>query len=443
MNIREAEREIRQTVEVYLEKKACGEYVIPFEKQRPIVMMGPPGIGKSSIVREIAGKMGIALVVCSAAHYTRQGAFGRALIKEKKYDDRQYSVLEYTMGEILSAICKVMECSGKREGILFMDDINCAAETLTPSIYQLLQYKMLGNCRIPEGWVIVAAGSMPGYSQMTRNFPVSVWDRVKRLDVEADYMIWKKYAFERDIHSSVVSFLEKNPDRFYSVQVSGNRSRYVTARGWENLSEAIQAYERKGFSVDQNLIFQYITVPEIVKQFEQHYKLFLKYKKDYPEEQVLNEKMLEKLLKQVSRSETDQKMILRCYIAETLHQSMGKNLCQQKVLKKLEEYVHSAEEETVREDISLSVILESMVEQLETEEKKKRQAHCLLNSEKTEYQKLISYLKLFLNYSLEETGTEEQIQLARQKLNQLMEENNRKQRSVTQLMNIFSNIFDF
>ena len=82
MNIREAKEEITRSVEVYLEKNEDGEYQIPTVKQRPIFMVGAPGIGKTAVMEQIASELDIALVSYSMTHHTRQSALGLPFIEE-------------------------------------------------------------------------------------------------------------------------------------------------------------------------------------------------------------------------------------------------------------------------------------------------------------------------------------------------------------------------
>ena len=161
MNIREAKEEITRSVEIYLDKNEFGEYNIPYMKQRPIFMVGAPGIGKTAIMEQIASELDIALVSYSMTHHTRQSALGLPFIEEKQFDGKKALVSEYTMSEILASVHRMMEESGKREGILFLDEINCVSETLAPAMLLFLQYKTFGNRRLTEGWVIVTAGNPP------------------------------------------------------------------------------------------------------------------------------------------------------------------------------------------------------------------------------------------------------------------------------------------
>ena len=82
---------------------------------------------------------------------------------------------------------------------------------------QFLQCKTFGNQHLPAGWVVVAAGNPPEYNKSVREFDVVTLDRVKRIDVEEDFAVWKEYAYRRGIHGAILSYLEIRRDHFYRV----------------------------------------------------------------------------------------------------------------------------------------------------------------------------------------------------------------------------------
>ena len=152
MNIKQAKEDIKNAVLAYLTKDQFGNYVIPVERQRPVFLMGAPGIGKTAIMEQIAQELQIGLVSYSMTHHTRQSALGLPFIIKKNYGGVEYSVSEYTMSEIIASIYDLMEETGLQEGILFLDEINCVSETLAPSMLQFLQYKTFGRHCVPGGW---------------------------------------------------------------------------------------------------------------------------------------------------------------------------------------------------------------------------------------------------------------------------------------------------
>ena len=141
------------SIAAYLEKDEYGEYRIPEIRQRPVLLMGPPGIGKTQIMEQIASECDLALVAYTITHHTRQSAVGLPFITQKEYGGRSFQVTEYTMSEIIASVYDRMEASGKTEGILFIDEINCVSETLAPTMLQFLQQKTFGNQKVPSGWI--------------------------------------------------------------------------------------------------------------------------------------------------------------------------------------------------------------------------------------------------------------------------------------------------
>ena len=287
MNIKQAKEYIKNSVNLYLKKDEFGEYRVPVVRQRPIFLLGAPGIGKTAIMEQIAQEMGIALVAYSMTHHTRQSALGLPFITEKNYGGEKVSVSEYTMSEIIASVYDAMESSGMKEGILFLDEINCVSETLAPSMLQFLQYKVFGRHRVPDGWVVVTAGNPPEYNKSVREFDVVTMDRLKLLEVEPDYRVWKEYAVERRIHNAVISYLDLKKEHFYVMEMTTKGRSYVTARGWEDLSEILTLYEDEQLPVNETLIGQYLRNEKVVKEFSAYYDLYNKYKRDYKIAEIL------------------------------------------------------------------------------------------------------------------------------------------------------------
>ena len=281
MNINQAKEEIKHTVMAYLSKDEQGEYRIPVIRQRPILLMGPPGIGKTQIMEQIAMECKIGLVAYTITHHTRQSAVGLPMIKEESFDGTTYPVTEYTMSEIIASIYRKMKKTGQKEGILFIDEINCVSETLAPTMLQFLQCKTFGNQAIPEGWLIVAAGNPPEYNKSVRDFDMVTLDRVRYLNIEADYKVWKEYAREKHLHNAILSYLELRQKNFYRVEADVDGIRFVTARGWEDLSSLMQVYEKLDLPVDESVIREFIHHEDVAEDAAAYFELYRKYRDDY------------------------------------------------------------------------------------------------------------------------------------------------------------------
>lgn len=287
MNIKQAKQEITNTLKAYLSKDELGNYLIPPVRQRPILLMGPPGVGKTQIMEQIAAETGVGLVAYTITHHTRQSAVGLPFIEKRTYGGQEYSVTEYTMSEILASVYELMEKTGLREGILFLDEINCVSETLAPMMLQFLQCKTFGNQRLPEGWLIAAAGNPPEYNRSVRDFDVVTLDRVKRIDVQEDFAVWKEYARQKGLHGAVISYLDIKKENFYRVETTAEGIQFATARGWEDLSELLTVYETLGLRADREVVGQYIQLPRIARDFAGYLELYRKYQNIYHVDEIL------------------------------------------------------------------------------------------------------------------------------------------------------------
>ncbi len=287
MNIKEAKEQIKNAMTAYFTKDDLGGYLLPIEKQRPVFLMGPPGVGKTAIMEQVASEMGVGLLSYSMTHHTRQSALGLPFIVHKQYGDMECDVSEYTMSEIISSVYDLMENTGIKEGILFLDEINCVSETLSPVMLQFLQYKVFGRHRVPDGWIVVTAGNPPEYNNSVREFDIVTWDRLKRIDIDPEFDCWKEYAYKASVHPAILTYLEIKKDNFYKVESTVDGKRFVTARGWDDLSRIITVYEKCGITVDKKLISQYLQNPKISTDFAAYYDLFRKYKSDYQIDEIL------------------------------------------------------------------------------------------------------------------------------------------------------------
>lgn len=287
-NIAQAKEEIIHTVQAYTAKDEKGNYKIPLVCQRPMLLMGPPGIGKTAIMKQIAREEKIGLVEYTLTHHTRQSAVGLPILKKKNFGGKEYTVTEYTMSEIIASVYQCMEQQQVSEGILFLDEINCVSETLAPTMLQFLQNKTFGTHRLPPGWVIVAAGNPERYNKSVREFDMVTLDRMRSMEIEADYKVWRAYAQKRQIHTAVLAYLDLKQENFYQIREKQEGSCFVTARGWEDLSRILQVYEELEIPVTKELAEEYIRDGEIAADFAGFYQLCRKYEKEWEPDRLFS-----------------------------------------------------------------------------------------------------------------------------------------------------------
>lgn len=398
MNIQEAKEQIKKAVQIYLMKDAYGAYRIPIERQRPVFLLGAPGIGKTAVMEQIAQEMDIALVSYSMTHHTRQSALGLPFISHKNYQGQEFDVSEYTMSEIVASVYEAMEKSGKKEGILFLDEINCVSETLAPSMLQFLQYKTFGKHKIPQGWVVATAGNPPQFNRSVREFDIVTMDRMKVLEVEADYETWRKYGINKGIHGSILTYLDIKKGDFYCIENTVDGKSYVTARGWEDLSETIYLYEEQHFPVDETLIGQYLRNKRIAREFASYYDLYQKYKKDYRVQQILSGEADKEIKNRAKQAGFDERLSLMGLLLDALQLKIRENVELEdamrgllKVLKQVKSDLGTLEGQITGEEI-LAVLQKAEVQQ-QTEMEQEDQANALSSDAARAYHLTIQTLR--------------------------------------------------
>ncbi|MBQ5682676.1 MAG: AAA family ATPase [Peptococcaceae bacterium] len=335
MNIKQAKEQIKNAMTAYFTKDERGNYILPLHKQRPVFLMGPPGVGKTAIMEQVAGELGVGMLSYSMTHHTRQSALGLPYIQHKTYGGKEYAVSEYTMSEIIASIYDLMEETGVKEGILFLDEINCVSETLAPIMLQFLQYKVFGRHRVPDGWVVVTAGNPPEYNNSVREFDVVTWDRLKRIDVEPDFDVWKEYAYKTGVHPSVLTYLEIRKSDFYKIESTIDGKRFVTARGWDDLSQMIILYEKNGLKVDEDLVGQYLQDAKIAKSFAVYYDLFNKYRSDYQVDQILAGNVTDEIKERAMNAGFDERLSLIGLLLDAVTSDVKEVIEGKKVLEQL------------------------------------------------------------------------------------------------------------
>lgn len=351
MNIKQAKEQIKKTVQLYFSKDSLGNYYLETAKQRPVFLMGPPGIGKTAVVQQIAAELKVGFVSYSMTHHTRQSALGLPFIVEREFQGNHYHMAEYTMSEIVASVYKEMEKTGCTEGILFLDEMNCVSETLSPAMLQFLQYKTFGMHQVPEGWLVVAAGNPPEYNNSVREFDLATWDRLKKIEVEPDFAVWKEYAKEQDVHPAVLTFLELHPEYFYHVERTIDGRDFVTARGWEDLSSMLRLYEKNDMAAEDVLFGQYLQYPQLAEEFAVYYELYRKYQSDYQVGQILAGKAPEAIYDRAKDASLDERIALVGMIGDAIRNEAAHVMMAEQALLVLRDWLREIKEQAPERNV--------------------------------------------------------------------------------------------
>lgn len=336
MTIKDAKQQILNAIKSYLLKDEFGEYRISIEHQRPVFLLGAPGIGKTAIMEQISQEMGINLISYSMAHQTRESAMGLPVIVTRNYVGADVQVSEYTMSEIIANIYNTMEATGIKEGILFLDEINCASETLSPIMLQFLQYKIFGLHQIPPGWVLVTAGNPPEFNSSVHEFDAATWDRFKKVSCQPDFGVWKEYAYYAGVSPSIIAYLELHPDHYYRIDVRDKHDfKLVTARAWEDLSEMLQIYEEIPITVTHELVGQYLQDPEISAGFFKFYNKFNELREVYDPDGILEGNITQEAVNRAAQADAEEAIALLNLLMDGVTYTMRTCIQMEKMIRQI------------------------------------------------------------------------------------------------------------
>lgn len=314
--IEKAKIAIKNGIKGYLLKDEKGMYVMKEVNRIPFYLEGEPGIGKTEIVRQIADELGIGYVSFSLTHHTRNSLLGLPVIKNLD-DENKYT--SYTISEIIAKVWQARE--QHREGILLLDEFTCMSESIVPAMLAFLQTKNIGNHVLPEGWVLVLCGNPPKYNRNSKRFDAAVLDRVRRLNIQYNPMVFLEYAKQIDLHASIIEFIEMDNSNAYYYDDGGEELELVTCRSWENLSHMLKTYEALGQDVCMEDVGQFLKSETMASEFYLHYIQYVNGIKMDDIINILEGKDLEKYVAHIANKSFE----LKCHIVQSITLAIEKN----------------------------------------------------------------------------------------------------------------------
>jgi hypothetical protein len=192
----------------------------------PVMLWGPPGVGKSQIIAQIAGEHGVPLIDVRLSQMEPTDLRGVPF--------RKGEVVEWSVPSLLPDAVR----HGPR-GILFLDEITSAPPTVTAAAYQLILDRRLGDYRVPAGWVIFAAGNRHGDRGVTYVMPAPLANRFTHYDIEPDLEDWVAWAHVAGIDERIIAFLRFRPDLLFGFDPAQNPVAFPSPRSWEYAHRAL------------------------------------------------------------------------------------------------------------------------------------------------------------------------------------------------------------
>ena len=201
-----------------------------FNKQRPIFIWGPPGIGKSDIVSQISEDIDAYMID------VRLSLWEPTDIKGVPY----YAANDNTMKWAPPVELPDEKLAKKHKHIiLFLDEMNSAAPAVQAAAYQLILNRKVGTYKLPDNVLIVAAGNREADKGVTYRMPAPLANRFVHLELKVDFDDWFSWAVKNSIHEDVVGYLTFAKKDLYDFDPKSPSRSFATPRSWTFVSELI------------------------------------------------------------------------------------------------------------------------------------------------------------------------------------------------------------
>jgi len=198
--------------------------------QRPVFMWGPPGIGKSDIVKQLGDEQGREVID------VRLSLWEPTDIKGIPYFDSVNETMKWAPPAELPS----KEFAAKHKKIvLFLDEMNSAAPSVQAAAYQLVLNRRVGTYQLPDNVVMVAAGNRETDKGVTFRMPAPLANRFVHLEMTVEWDDYFEWATENKIHKDVVGFLSFSKKDLYDFDPKSSSRAFATPRSWSFVSELL------------------------------------------------------------------------------------------------------------------------------------------------------------------------------------------------------------
>ena len=198
-------RDVTSTLEALIEQKL------------PAFLWGAPGIGKSSIIRQIAARRQIGFIDL------RLTLMDPTDLKGIPFFDAEHRQAFWAPPAFLPT---------EGEGILFLDELNTAAPSVQASAYQLILDRRVGEYALPEGWAIVAAGNRENDRGVVYRMPLPLANRFVHLEMEVDVRDWREWAIASGIDPRIIAYIGVHHEALFTFDPKSDAKSFATPRSW-------------------------------------------------------------------------------------------------------------------------------------------------------------------------------------------------------------------
>jgi hypothetical protein len=206
------------------------QYADPLLRRRASMLWGPRGVGKSSIVRQVADHYDVPLVDLRLTTIEPVDIRGAIYV-----DDRQEKTVWFPP--------EFLPDDDQPDGILFLDELTAADQRLQISAYSLILDRRVGHYRLPDGWQVIAAGNASFHGAVSHDMGTALADRMFHFNVQTVIDAFLAHALECGFAPEVMAYLKVRPDKLDDTQSQVANDHLVGAspRGWEDISNVLKS----------------------------------------------------------------------------------------------------------------------------------------------------------------------------------------------------------
>ncbi len=206
------------------------QYADPVLRRRASMLWGTRGVGKSSIVRQVAEHYGVPLI-------------DLRLTTIEPVDLRGAIYADEVQGKTVWFPPEFLPPPAQPDGILFLDELTAADQRLQISAYSLILDRRVGHYRLPDGWQVIAAGNASFHGAVSHDMGTALADRMFHFNVQAVIDAFLAHAVAMGFAPEVMAYLRVRPDKLDDTQAQLANDHLVGAspRGWEDISNVLQS----------------------------------------------------------------------------------------------------------------------------------------------------------------------------------------------------------
>lgn len=213
------------------------------QRKRPAFIWGPPGAGKSDVVRTVADNLKIELRDVRLSLMDPVDLKGFPTLREVTVSRKKVQQMTFVPPDFLPT---------GGEGILFLDEMNTAPQSVQAAAYQLILNRRIGEYELPEGWAVLAAGNRANDRAVAHTMPSALANRFVHIDFEIDVDDWYNWATAYGVSSITRGFIKFRPALLHSFDPTTNPRAFPSPRSWVFVDDVVNSH------LDKNTEFELI-----------------------------------------------------------------------------------------------------------------------------------------------------------------------------------------